>query len=249
MNDKEKQMLNDLANILPYKNTAKTMRAVFHTKNIEGAETIPAIVEQNPVALGWAYQILGVQRVMAKINMINSGAGARTVTYNGLPDNSFVVLGCMIDISGNDLTPSSPIQVVFTGVSNTITVFETRFSGTVQNIKDPSAKGGHRAIIVLFPACPQVTYDLTGSLPPAANSRFVIPSVELTNDDLESADSLKAETITVQVSGISSDFITNIQLLTPGNPNYDEIVTRLMEDDIISANLDQVEGASSVLNF
>lgn len=250
MTPEEKKTLQSIEALLPYRNTNKSMRAALTTRNIETAEVLPAIVEQNPVLLGWANNLLGVMRLQSKVDMINSGTGARIVTYTAPANVSFAVLGCMIDFSGDDQIPTTPVQIVFTGISNGNVVFETRFSGTISNIKDPSSKGGHRAIVALLPTAPQTTYDLVGPNPPKANARFVIPAIELTADDIESADTTKAEVITVDIQGIAPTFFSNVQLLTPGNPNYDEMVLRLMEDDLLNAQLDAPEGSSStILNF
>lgn len=231
----DQKTLDAVVDVLPIDNKTEELN-VWHTSStIETHEALPVLARVNPVALGWVAMIEGIKGAHKRIKRINAITGPGTVDFHAATDQSFFVLGVMIEFSGNELTPSSPFNIDIVGINDAVTIINQTINGDIKDIR--AGKDGQRNMVVALLTTPMKTFTLpaVAAATTTANNATGETGATgffLTTADAEKSDFQKLDKITVTVGGIDPAYRVGIQLLSPGNPNFVSLVNGLMKHEV-----------------
>lgn len=224
-----------LLDVLPIDNVTEDLSPIIVSKTIEVQTSIPARSRCNPVALGWLSLFEGMKRRHCMAARRAAQTGPYTFEFYAPTDQSFFVLGVMLEFTGSELTPSSPFDVTVTAINNGVTISTNVLSGDIKDIR-AGADGQRNMAVVMF-SMPVVQYGIPTSAGQVVTSSTslqdtVITGIGLVHADTELADLPKADRITVAVTSINTAYQVSCQLLTPGNNNFDALVNGLFKHEI-----------------
>lgn len=231
--------VEDILDILPIDNVTEELSPIIVSKTLEVHTAIPSRSRCNPVALGWSALLEGFKRRHVMAVRRAAATGPTTYEFYAATDQSFYVLGAMIEFSGNELTPSSPFDVTVTVINNGNTVSTNIVQGDIKDIR--AGVDGQRNMIVVMFSTPIVQYGIPTTAAQTVTSSTAIQDTcitgfNLAHNDTEGSDMPKCDRITVAIGSINSAYQVQVQLLTPGNNNFDALVTGLFKHELEGKN-------------
>lgn len=247
----DQKIIDAVLDVLPLDNKTETMN-VWHTSpTIETHEAYPIEAKVNPVPLGWTALFEMIKGSHKKLKRIPAFTGPGAVDFHAATDLSFYVLGVMIEFSGNELTPSSPFVVDIQGINDSVTIIQQSINGDIKDIR--AGKDGQRNMILCLLTQPSKTYTLAAVAGAAttanvATGEMMATGFSLTVADAEKSDLQKLDKITVTVSGIDPAYRVQVQLLTPGNPNFATLTQGLIKHEISDERFSTESLISTILN-
>lgn len=226
---------DDILDILPIDNVTEELSPIYVSKTIEVHESIPGRARCNPVALGWVALLEGLKRRHVTIKRPTAITGPGTFTFHAATDQSFFVLGVLVEFSGSELTPSSPFDITLSAVNNGVTITSSVVRGDIKDIR--AGENGQRNMVLMMFTIPIVQYGIPTTAAQVVTSSLslqeaTVSGLCLAANDVELADLPKVDVITVTIGSVDSAYKVGCQLLAPGNSNFDALVNGLFKHEL-----------------